>query len=101
MVNPFDIRFLSHDSIPKAIRKYGLSSILLNTSLISSNINKLICEIILGNHSKAQETELLSALCDIEIEISKIITALNAQNDAKMMTQAKLDKLTDKVLRKD
>jgi IS1 family transposase len=94
-----ELKFLSGEFFLRAWRKYGRADQLLKLATASSRLVVTINAILMGDHSKNRESELIERIAEVQIYTTSIVTAFSFQNDAKTAIQAKLDELTDKVLK--
>lgn len=73
---------------------------LMKTARVSAAMQVTVNEILLGDRSKARETELIERIAESYIYLASLELALSARGDVKTAIDAKLGELTDKVLRK-
>lgn len=95
-----ELRFLSGEFFLRAYRKYGRVDQLLKLATSASRLVVTVNAILMGDRSKDRETELIERIAEVQIYLSSIVIAFGFQSDAKTALQAKLDELTDKVLKK-
>ena len=94
-----EIRNLTGEFFIRAFRKWGLGNELIRTARASSRLHSIIDDVLLGDRSKAKETELITSIAECHIYLATLEIALQAKNDVKTAIDAKLQELTDEVLR--
>jgi hypothetical protein len=90
---PHDIRFLSHPFFLRVLRRDGFSSQVIKASRAAAYFQLQLNNILLGDRSKDQESRIIEAIAEMEIYMSAVINALDAQPDARMAIQARLEAL--------
>jgi hypothetical protein len=94
-----DLRNLTGEFFFRAFRKWGLGNELMMAARSAARLQTTIDEILLGDRSKARETELIVYIADAHIYLAMLEVAMNAKSDVKTAIDARLAELTDKVLK--
>jgi hypothetical protein len=97
---PHDIRFLSHPFFLRSLRKSGFSDCVLKANRAAAYFQLQLNSVLLGDRSKTQETRIIEAIAEMEIYLSAVINALDAQSDAKTAIQTRLESLNSEALKK-
>ena len=90
---PHDIRFLSHPFFLRVLRRDGFSSQVLKANLAAAYFQLQLKNILLGDRTKDQEARLIEAVAEMEIYLSAVVNALDAQSDTRMAIQQRLEAL--------
>jgi len=90
---PHDIRFLSHPFFLRSLRRSGFSDCVLKANRAAAYFQLQLNTVLLGDRSKDQEARLIEAVAEMEIYLSAVVNALDAQSDARMAIQTRLEAL--------
>jgi hypothetical protein len=90
---PSDTRFLSHPFFLRSLRKEGFAVQVYKANRAAAYFQLQLNTVLLGDRSKDQETRLIEAIAEMEIYLSAVINALDAQSDARTAIQARLEAL--------
>lgn len=90
---PHDIRFLSHPFFLRSLRRSGFSDCVLKANRAAAYFQLQLNTVLLGDRSKDQEARLIEAIAEMEIYLSAVVNALDAQSDARMAIQTRLEAL--------
>lgn len=90
---PHDIRFLSHPFFLRKLRQEGFSTQVLKANRAAAYFQLQLNTVLLGDRSKDQESRLIEAIAEMEIYLSAVVNALDAQSDARMAIQTRLEAL--------
>jgi len=93
--------FVHHESILKAVRKFGIVSIFHSTNAECARLQLVLSEVMNGKTTKDQEFELIKVLARLEILLSQIVFHGNFKSDVDKQILVELEGLTDRVLSKD
>ena len=90
---PHDIRFLSHPFFLRSLRRDGFTDCVLKANRAAAYFQLQLNSTLLGDRSKDQEARIIEAIAEMEIYLSAVVNALDAQGDARMAIQARLEAL--------
>lgn len=90
---PHDIRFLSHPFFLRVLRREGFTEQVIKANRAAAYFQLQLNSVLLGDRSKDQETRLIEAIAEMEIYLSAVVNALDAQGDARMAITSRLESL--------
>lgn len=95
-----NFKLLADQFFLRALRKYGLINQVLKASTATCRLQIVLNAITSGDRSLDRETELIEAIAEMEIYLSALGNALQAESEIKQAIHTRLEQLRSDALDK-